>query len=102
MAVDRREFVKFGAMAAASAVGASCVDRIRGVDAAGARGLKLEIRGLCIVERGKGLVNVRLIDAEKFDPKKFMGVEHLPRLSVAASHINAATSALSAPEPHTT
>src|SRR5258707_8336872 len=100
MAVDRREFVKFGAMAAASAIGASCVHRMHRAAAAGASALTLEIRGLCIVERRAGLVNVHLVDAQKFDANKFMVVEHLPLLSVAASDVNAATTATSVPDPY--
>src|SRR5207245_2733324 len=64
--------------------------------------LRIEIRGLCIVERpgGRGLVNVHLVDALKFDPNRFMVVEHLPLLSVAASDVNSGTTATSSDDPY--
>ncbi|HEY2905731.1 MAG TPA: hypothetical protein VGJ29_07500 [Vicinamibacterales bacterium] len=90
MSVNRREFIRIGAIGAASISAASCW---WSKESSGL--LAIRIKGLCIVERAAKSVKVHLIDGNKVS----MGV-HEPVLSVSKSLVNPLkTAAPSTPDP---
>lgn len=89
MVLNRREFVRIGAMGVASVSAASCWwSKNKGA-------LPIRIKGLCLVERSAKSVKVHLVDGVKMS----MGV-HEPILSVSKTLIDGAkTVAPSMPDP---